>query len=577
MDLPSARETTCTAPLAGFEKIVSDREGPGLREVKETPIGQRLISVKRARCAMTYAGDHDPGVSRRSMALPARMMDTDDVARESDFGRARRVGLLLGPLAAAAVYIALPSGEAGLANSGHAVAAVGTWMAIWWMTEALPLAVTSLLPLVLFPLLGVTDIAHAAAPYADKVVFLFMGGFMLALCVEKWGLHRRIALLTVRAMGTKQTRLVGGIMAATAFLSMWLSNTATAAMMLPIGMSLVSLSREGEATGTQSPQGESAFGTAMMLGIAYAASLGGMGTPIGTPPNVILIGYLEKQGMPLGFAQWMTFGVPLAAITTLLAWGLLVFVLHPLREREIGGGRELMARQLGDLGPVTRGEWIALSAFALAVTLWIGRSLLNAWHDAPQWAAHAGRLLDALDDSGIAIGTALLLFAIPVNASRGEFALDWQTAARLPWHVLLLFGGGLSLAAAMASSGLDAWIGRQIAAIGTLPLVVLVASICFVTVMLSELASNTATAATFLPIVGGVAVAAQIDPAMLTIAAALAASCGFMLPVATPPNAIVFGTGKVRIAQMARAGLLLDVCGVVLITAATLTLVRWVT
>jgi len=489
----------------------------------------------------------------------------------------QRAGLLLGPLLAVAVYFTLPGGEGELTHAGRAVAALGVLMALWWMTEALPLAATSLLPLVLLPVFGVTGIGNAAAPYADKVIFLFMGGFMLALAVEKWGLHRRIALLTVRAVGTKQTRLVGGFMAATAFLSMWLSNTATAAMMLPIGMSLVTLACEREGKGAGATVSASPFGVAMMLGVAYAASLGGLGTPIGTPPNVLLVGYLEKQGIAIGFAQWMMFGVPLAVVFTALAWALLVFVLHPLGAREIEGGRALIARELVQLGRMTRGEWIALSAFGLAVAAWIARSLLNAWADAPQWVAAVSGSLNALDDAGIAITAALLLFVIPVHPSRREFALDWSTASRLPWHILLLFGGGLSLAAAMSTSGLDAWVGRQMSALGSLPLVALVAMVCAVVVILGELASNTATAAVLLPIVGGLALAAQVDPVMLTIAAALAASCGFMLPVATPPNAIAFGTGQIRMGQMVRAGLALDLLGVVLVTATALTVVRWVT
>jgi sodium-dependent dicarboxylate transporter 2/3/5 len=499
-----------------------------------------------------------------------------EVAQDRPTVRMRTIGLLLGPLLALTVYVALTGHASGLPHSGCAVAALCALMATWWMTEAIPLAATSLLPLVLLPLLGVTNIGAAAAPYADKVVFLFMGGFMLALCVEKWGLHQRLALLTVRAVGTKHTRLVGGFMATTAFLSMWLSNTATAAMMLPIGISLVNLVKTQATTGTDETSSR-AFGAAMMLGIAYAASLGGMGTPIGTPPNVILIGYLQKQGIELGFAKWMGFGVPLATASTAIAWVLLVFVLHPLRGHEIPGGRELISRQIKELGAMQRGEWIALGGFGLAVFLWLARSLLSAWSGASEWTVAASRFLDGLDDSGIAIGTALLLFAIPVYPSRGEFALDWQTASRLPWEVLLLFGGGLSLASAMGASGLDTWIGRQVSGVGALPLVALVAFVCVVVVMMSELASNTATAATLLPIIGGVAVAAHVDLPMLTIAAALAASCGFMLPVATPPNAIAFGAGHVRIRQMARAGIALDLVSVALITMTALTIVRWLT
>ena len=488
----------------------------------------------------------------------------------------RATGLLLGPLAATAAYFGLPGGESGLSDPARSVAALCILMAVWWMTEALPLAATSLLPLVLLPLFGVTSIGNAAVAYADKVIFLFMGGFMLALAIEKWGLHRRLALLTVRAVGTKQAALVGAFMSATAAISMWLSNTATAAMMLPIGTSLVRLAWERAEPKAESSPASTPFGAAMMLGIAYAASLGGIGTPIGTPPNLILVGYLERQGIQLGFAQWMMFGVPLAIAFTVLAWALLVFVLHPLGGRELPGGRDLIDRRVKELGPVARGEWIALSVFLLAVSSWVARSFLNLWDGAPDWISPLTRSLNALDDSGIAIGAAMLLFVIPVHPSRWEFALDWRTAAQLPWHVLLLFGGGLSLASAVGLSGLDQWLGGQLVGIGALPLIAVVALVCFVVVILSELASNTATAATLLPIVGGVAVAAHFDPLLLTVAATLAASCGFMLPVATPPNAIVFGTGQIRIGQMVRAGIILDVIGIALITATVMTVVRCV-
>ena len=488
----------------------------------------------------------------------------------------RAVGLLLGPLAAVAVYFGLPGDENELAHAARSVAALSVLMAVWWMTEALPLAATSLLPLVLLPLFGVTNIGNAALAYADKVIFLFMGGFMLALAIEKWGLHRRLAFLTLRMVGTKQTALVGAFMAATATTSMWLSNTATAAMMLPIGMSVVRLAQERSDSAADYNGTSSAFGAAMMLGIAYAASLGGLGTPIGTPPNLILIGYLERQGVQIDFGQWMMFGVPLAIVFTALAWALLVFVLHPLRGRELQGGRDLIERSVEELGPMTRGEWIVLSVFVAAVSLWIGRSFLNIWDGAPDWVLPLRRSLNALDDPGIAIAAALLLFAIPVHTARREFALDWRTASKLPWDVLLLFGGGLCLASAIGLSGLDQWIGQQLAGTGALPLVAMVALTCIVVVILSELASNTAAAATLLPVVWGVAAAVQIDPLLVTIAAALAASCGFMLPVATPPNAIAFGTGQIRMGQMIRAGMALDLLGVALITATVMTLVRWI-
>ena len=482
------------------------------------------------------------------------------------------IGRIIAPLLAILVY-ALTGLDDGMAPAARATAGVGVLMAVLWMTEALPLPATALLPIVLFPATGVLSAGQATAPYADRVIFLFMGGFMLALAMERWGLHKRIALVTVLMVGTRPRALVAGFMLATGVMSMWISNTATAVMMLPIATSIVALAgerlaAEGADTGDALPR----FGTCMLLGIAYSASIGGVGTPIGTPPNAVLIGFVnESYGVSIGFGQWMVVGVPFALVFGAIAWAVLVYLAYPVRLERLPGGREVIREELRRLGPVSRGEWTVLVVFLATALSWMLREPLANW----QWLAARAPFLTRIDDTVIAIAAATLLFAIPVSAKRGSFALDWRTAVRLPWGVLLLFGGGLSLARAVGSSGLDDWIGAQVGALGWMPLVALVLVVTATVIFLTEVTSNTATATTFLPILGGVAVGLGVAPTMLLVPAAIAASCAFMLPVATPPNAIVFGSGRVTIGQMVKAGVWLNLIGIALITLLTFTLVSW--
>jgi len=485
------------------------------------------------------------------------------------------VGRISGPLLALAVYWVLPAGETGLSDAGRATAAVGCLMAVLWLTEAMPLAATALLPVVLFPLTGVLSIRDAAAPYAREYLFLFMGGFMLALAMERWGLHRRIALVTVLAVGTSPGRLVGGFMLASAGLSMWISNTATTIMMLPIGMSVITLlsdrigsTQPGRDLDSPSPPrppegSETNLATCLMLGIAYAASIGGMGTLVGTPPNLILAAFMRQTfSVEIGFARWMAMALPLVAVFLVIAWGVLTKLVFPLRSVSIPGSRGLIHDELGKLGRMTRGERTVLAVFLLTATAWIAREPLTQW----DWLARQAPAITRLHDAGIALAAALALFAIPVDARRGVFALDWQTAKKLPWDILLLFGGGLSLAAAVQSSGLTEWIGGQVAAFGGLPPLLLIAIVTLTVTLLTEMTSNVATTSAFLPVLGGVAVGMGVEPLRLLIPAGLAASCAFMMPVATPPNALVFGSGHVTIRQMVRAGLWLNFIGVILIT-----------
>jgi solute carrier family 13 (sodium-dependent dicarboxylate transporter), member 2/3/5 len=485
--------------------------------------------------------------------LPGMPSDPSSPA-EPRLGLRGRIGLPLGPVLFAAMLLTPPPAELG--QAGWHAAAVGVLMATWWVTEAVPIPATALLPIALFPLLDVRSIDGAAAPYANPLIFLFMGGFLLALAMQRWELHRRIALSVLRLAGTRPAGLVWGFMVATAVLSMWVSNTATAVMMLPIGFSVVQLVEANAARGGGAPA-RSNFAVALVLGIAYAASIGGLATLIGTPPNALVAGFLrETYGVEIGFATWMMVGLPLTVVLLPLTWVLLTRLVFPVRDPEIPGGRALIAGELRKLGPVARAEWIVMAVFALAAGSWIFRPLLDR--------AFPGL---GLTDAGIAIAAALLLFAAPVDLGRGVFVLNWEWANRLPWEVLVLFGGGLSLADALTETGVARWIGGEMAAVGHLPTMVVVLMVVAVIIFLSELASNTATAAAFLPVVAALAVGIGENPLLLTIPAALAATCGFMLPVATPPNAIAYGTGRVTVPQMARAGWWLDLVSIVVVLA----------
>ncbi|GAA1181012.1 DASS family sodium-coupled anion symporter [Ornithinimicrobium humiphilum] len=508
-------------------------------------------------------GERDPGLEERP-------------------NRIRWIGLAAGLLAALLVYFVMPG---DVAHAARLTAAVAVLMGVWWMTEALPIPVTALVPLVVFPVLGDASVNDVGASYGNNIIFLFMGGFMLALAMQRWNLHRRIALVTVRAMGTNPAMVVAGFMIATGFLSMWVSNTATAVMMLPIGVSVLLLvARLGTATAAAGEDGaldrvdadadptsqevkdaviESNFGTALMLGIAYAASIGSLGTIIGTPPNTLLVGYLaENHDITIGFGQWMMVGVPLAVIFLAICWFLLTKVFFKPEIDEIPGGREMMTKEIDKLGRMSQGEIRVLAIFVLAAASWVSIPLL---FDEPP-----------IDDAGIAMTIAILLFLLPAGAARGVRLLDWNSAVALPWGVLLLFGGGLALSAQFGSSGLTEWIGTQAEGLGGLPMVLLVVIFTAGIIFLTELTSNTATAATFLPVAGGVALGLGVDPMLLAIPVALAATCAFMLPVATPPNAIAFGSGYVTIPQMVKAGLWLNLIGIVLVTATVMTLAVWV-
>jgi len=435
-------------------------------------------------------------------------------------------------------------------------AALAALLAVWWMTEALPLGATSLLPIILLPLLGVTSVDAATAPYANPTIFLFLGGFLIALAVERSGLHRRAALTILGAAGTRPSRLVGGFMLATAVLSMWISNTAATLMMLPMATSVLTFE-----SGSDVPGADSNLGPAILLGVAYAASIGGLGTLIGTPPNALLAAYMtERFEVEIGFGEWMLVGVPLVILALPLCWLLITRVACRVDDA-MPAGSGLEAARAG-LGPMSRAEWLVGTIMLATALAWMFRPLLQ-------------RAIPPLNDATIAIAGALLLFAVPVHWKRRVFPLGAGDLERIPWSVLLLFGGGLSLAAAIESSGLADWMGHALGALGGWPLPLLLLAMIATTVYSSELASNTAAAATFLPIVGALAVGLGVAPMTLVVPTALAASCGFMLPVSTPPNAIVYGTGRISIGRMIRTGFLLNLLMIGILMAAAFSLIPW--
>ena len=476
----------------------------------------------------------------------------------STFGGRQQVGFFLGPTLFAGLLLFPPF---DIALSANAVLASTLWMAVWWVSEAVPIPVTSLLPIVLFPATGVLDAPAATAPYADPVVFLLLGGFLLALGIERWDLHRRIALSVVSLVGVRADRLLLGFMLATAFLSMWISNSATAMLMVPIGAAVIlsvgsvnehgsTLAEGDKADGLVAgvhtgPGGRpaSGFGLALMLGIAYSASIGGTATLIGTPPNAVLAGVAESRlNVQISFLDWLVFAGPLSVVFLLVTWLLLVTLLRPAIPLDQSADA-VIRTQREQLGSVSRGERRMLAVFTLVAAGWLLRPLVLQ----PEFPA--------ITDTVVAIVGGVLLFVVPVDYDAREFLLDWSDTRRLPWGVLLLLGAGFSLANAFQESGLDTVIAEALAGIAGVPVVVLIFVIATVIVFLTEVTSNTATATVFMPIMISLGMTLGESPLLLMTTAALAASMAFMLPVATPPNAVVFGSGHVTIPQMSRIGL----------------------
>ena len=448
----------------------------------------------------------------------------------------------------------------GLTDPAWRTASVGVLMAVWWATEAVPIAVTALLPLVAFPLLDIATIHDTARPYSNKVIYLFLGGFIVAFAMQRWNLHRRIALNVLQVVGGNGRSLVGGFMLASAVISMWVMNTSTTMMLLPIAVSIIVVIHNSVTT--LNDKGRRDFQYALLLGIAYSATIGGMSTLVGTVPNALMAAFmLDSYGREIDFARWMLVGVPLSMVMLPLSWFVLTKVVFKVDFVTSGEARLELRRMKEEMGKITVPEIRVAIVFTCLAILWMTRPLLT---NIPG--------LSALDDSGIAMAGALALFLVPSGSKEDPLLLRWQYAEKLPWGVLILFGGGLSLASAVSKTGLAQWLGMSLQAVGDLPLWIIVAAAAALIIFLTELTSNTATTATFLPVVGAIAIESGFDPIVLTVPVTLAASCAFMLPVATPPNAIVFGSGLLTIPTMARAGLALNLIGIALVSMAALTL-----
>lgn len=444
----------------------------------------------------------------------------------------------------------------GLSLEGWRTAAVAVLMATWWVTEVIPISGTALIPLVLFPILGIVDIEAAAAPYADPMIYLFLGGFIIAIAMQRWDLHRRIALNIINFIGSKPRNIIAGFIVSSAFMSMWVSNTAATMMMLPIGLSVIQLTKT-DGRNPQHQQQYRNFAVALMLAIAYAANVGGLGTVIGTPTNALMIAFVDDAyNMEVTFAQWMSLGIPVVVLGLPIIFYSLTTIVFPVRLKTLPGGKEYLDSEMERLGKISRPELMVATVFMLVALLWITRPLVEPF-------------IPGLSDASIAIFGALLLFLIPVNLKKSRFLMRWRDAEEIPWGVLILFGGGLSLAGAIQHTGLAEWVGGYFEILGGWPVILIVFIISAIIIMFTELASNSATAAAFLPVIGSVAIGIGQHPLLFAVPVTMVASCAFMLPVATPPNAIVYGSGVMNIPQMTRAGLVLNLFFSILITILT--------
>ena len=462
----------------------------------------------------------------------------------------RRIGFWAGPLLF--LLLLLTVHPSGMSYEAVAVMAVTVWISVWWITESVPLPVTSLLPIILFPLLKVSPIVDTTSAYGHPLVFLYIGGFLLAIAIEKTGLHNRIAINIIRGMGTRLHMIVLGFMVSTGFLSMWISNTATAVMMLPIGLAIIKV-----ASGTQD-ETTRRFNKALMLAIAYAASIGGIATLIGTPPNLVFAGVVKDMyHTEISFLQWFMVGFPLAIVLLLICWWYLTRIGFPLGQATLHGGKEEMDRRLAGLGLMSRSEKYVTIVFITVAVSWICRSFVLE------------KLIPGVDDTIIAMIGGVVLFLIPSGDDKKGGILSWVDAHKLPWGIILLFGGGMALAEAFESSGLATWIGSSMTGLSVLGTFMVILLVVAIVNFLTEFTSNLATVTMILPVLAPIAVAAGIHPFILMAAATLAASCGFMMPAGTPPNAIAFGSGYLRITDMIRTGFVMNLISIFLITLLT--------
>jgi sodium-dependent dicarboxylate transporter 2/3/5 len=461
----------------------------------------------------------------------------------------KKIGLVLGPLIFCLIKFFLQ--PKGLSTQGTAILAATAWIAVWWITEAIPIAVTALLPLVLFPLSGGMDLPTTSASFGHKYIFLYMGGFMIAIAIEKWNLHKRIALNIINLIGSDVRKIILGFMIATAFLSMWISNTATSVMMLPIGVAIIKQLQDNPNTVKNENK---IFGKALMLAIAYSASIGGMATLIGTPPNLVLAGVvLDTYGYEITFVQWLLFGLPISILLLFICWSYLTRYAFKFEQKEFPGGKSEIKRLLQQLGKISYEEKMVALVFGLTAFCWITRSYFLQ------------KFLPGLDDTIIAVFFSIILFLIPSKNKKNRL-LNWNEAVKMPWGIILLFGGGMALAKGFETSGLAVWIGSQMSSLSGLHLLllllILIASVNFLT----EITSNLATTAMLLPVLAPMALNINVHPFVLMVGAAVAASCAFMLPVATPPNAVVFGSGYLRIPDMVNKGIFMNLISIIILT-----------
>ncbi|MCF7619817.1 DASS family sodium-coupled anion symporter [Bacillus sonorensis] len=483
---------------------------------------------------------------------------TDQIMKEDmppGYKTPQKIGLLLGPaLFFAVILFFFPE---GLSHEGRMVLATTLWVAAWWITEAVPIPAASLLPIVLLPLTGALEGSVVTASYGDPIVFLFLGGFLIALAMERWNLHKRIALHIISVVGTSTSRIVLGFMAATGFLSMWVSNTAAVMMMLPIGTAIIyQVSDVMKAERKDLAAEKEKFSKALIFGIGYAGTIGGLGTLIGTPPNLILAASFKTlYGVEISFGGWMAFAVPVVVILLLAVWLYLTKVAHPIQMKQLPGGKELIQAEKRKLGKIRFEESMVLLIFSFAAFMWVTRTFL--------WDGK----IPGIDDTMIAIFAASLLFLIP-SLNKGGRILDWNVSKDLPWGILLLFGGGLALAAGFKETGLAEWIGGRLTVLDGFHFVVIVIVSTALVLFLTEITSNTATATMILPVLASLALALNVHPFALMVPAAMAANCAFMLPVGTPPNAIIFASGKLKISEMVKTGFVINIFTLILIIGA---------
>ncbi len=470
----------------------------------------------------------------------------------------KKLGLFLGPLLFTATLLIFK--PEGLSDQAHAVLATTLWIAVWWITEAVPIAVTALLPIVLFPLSGGLDLTPTTGAYGHKYVFLYLGGFMLATAIEKWNLHKRIALNIIAFIGADIQKIILGFMLATAFLSMWISNTATAVMMLPIGMAIIKQLKDNPETIEDENR---IFGKALMLGIAYSASIGGVATLIGTPPNLVLAGViLETYEYEISFFQWFLFGAPIAIFLLILCWVYLTRFAFTFKQKAFPGGQAEIDRLKKNLGPMSYEEKMVAVVFGLAAFCWISRTYLLQ------------PIIPGIDDTIIAIFFAIVLFLIPSKNQKGVL-IRWEEAVQIPWGIIILFGGGMALAKAFDSSGLALWLGNQMTLLQGVSLLLLILLLVTAVNFLTEITSNLATTAMLMPVLAPMALKVDVHPFALMVGAAVAASCAFMLPVATPPNAVVFGSGYLRIPDMVQKGIWMNLISILIVTLMVYFAIPW--